>query len=182
MIEVTTLRKKNWLLTILCNLDLLIATVALIVLTLVTSGGVFMRYVVKNPILWQEEVSAFCQVWMVFLGASVSFRMCGHVAIEMVVDALPEKYQKIANYVIDIIVLCVLLFLATNSQAYIAQVFGRSNRPTPILRIPYTILYGISPYACVLMLISYFTSKYAPDFVRDIDIDVSREAEYKEVE
>ena len=49
----TALQKKNWLLTILVNLDLLIATAALIVLTLVTSGGVLMRYVVKNPILWQ---------------------------------------------------------------------------------------------------------------------------------
>lgn len=173
MIEVTTLRKKNWLLTILVNLDLLIATVALIVLTLVTSGGVFMRYVVKNPILWQEEVSAFCQVWMVFLGASVSFRMCGHVAIEMVVDSLPEKYQKIANYVIDIIVLCVLLFLATNSQAYIAQVFGRSNRPTPILRIPYKYLYGVAPVSCWLMIVSHFVGKYAPAFVKNTEMDFS---------
>lgn len=169
----TALQKKNWLLKILCNLDLLIATAALIVLTLVTSGGVFMRYVVKNPILWQEEVSAFCQVWMVFLGASVCFRQAGHVAIEMVVDALPEKYQKIANYVIDIIVLCVLLFLATNAQAYITQVFGRSNRPTPILRIPYKVLYGVAPISCWLMLISHFVGKYAPAFVKSIDIDFS---------
>lgn len=173
MIEVTTLRKKNWLLTILCNLDLLIATVALIVLTLVTSGGVFMRYVVKNPILWQEEVSAFCQVWMVFLGASVCFRQCGHVAIEMVVDALPEKAQKIANYVIDIIVLCVLVYLAINAQAYITQVFGRSNRPTPILRIPYKVLYGVAPVSCWLMIVSHFVGKYAPAFVKDIELDFS---------
>ena len=55
----TALKKKNWLLTILCNLDLLIATVALIVLTLVTSGGVFMRYVVRNPILWQVLYTAW---------------------------------------------------------------------------------------------------------------------------
>lgn len=167
------MQKKKWLLKILCNLDLLIATVALIVLTLVTSGGVFMRYVVKNPILWQEEVSAFCQVWMVFLGASVCFRQCGHVAIEMVVDALPEKAQKIANYVIDIIVLCVLVYLAMNAQAYIAQVFGRSNRPTPILRIPYKVLYGVAPVSCWLMIVSHFVGKYAPAFVKDIELDFS---------
>lgn len=171
----TVLQKKNWPLTILCNLDLLIATVALIVLTLVTSAGVFMRYVVKNPILWQEEVCAFCQVWMVFLGGSVAFRTGSHVAIEMVVDSLPEKAQKIVGYVIDIIVLCVLIYLAMNAQAYIAQVFGRSNRPTAILRIPYKILYGVAPYGCVLMIVSYFVSKYAPKFIKNTEINFATE-------
>lgn len=175
------MQKKSFY-KVLCNLDLFIASIALVTLTLVTSVGVFMRYVVKSPILWQEEIQAFCQVWLCFMGASVAFRTGSHVAIEIFVDVLPEKAQKWIGYLIDLIVLFVLVYLAMNAQAYIAQVFGRSNRPTPILRIPYTILYGISPYACVLMLISYFTSKYAPDFVRDIDIDVSREAEYKEVE
>ena len=69
--------KKNPLMKILCNLDLFIASIAMVVLTLVTAAGVVMRYIVKNPILWQEEVQAFCQVWMIFLGASVAFR-AGH--------------------------------------------------------------------------------------------------------
>lgn len=161
--------RKSWV-KILCNLDLLVAVVALIVLTLVTSGGVFMRYVVKQPILWQEEIQAFCQVWVVFLGGSVAFRMSGHVAIEMVVDALPDKWKKIFEYFVDLVVLMVLLFLCVKSQAYIQQVFGKSGRPTPILRIPYTYIYGIAPIGCVLMLISYFLGRYLPKFVKDTNI------------
>lgn len=174
------MQKKTWL-KILCNLDLFIASAALIVLTLVTSVGVFMRYILKMPILWQEEIQAFCQVWMVFLGGSVAFRTGSHVAIEILVDTLPEKAQRVIGYIIDAIVLIVLIYLAINCRAYIAQVFGRSNRPTPILRIPYAILYGVTPYSCVLMLISYFASKYAPKFVESVDIEASREDEYKEV-
>ena len=179
--EVVGLQKKTFL-KILCNLDLFVASIALVILTGITSVGVFMRYVVKNPILWQEEIQAFCQVWLCFMGSSVAFRMGSHVAIEIFVDVLPEKAQKWIGYLIDAIVLFVLVYLAINAQAYITQVFGRSNRPTPILRIPYTTIYGIAPYSCALMLISYFASKYAPGFIRDIDIDVTREAEYKEVE
>ena len=181
LMEVVGLQKKGFL-KILCNLDLFIASFALIVLTGLTSVGVFMRYVARTPILWQEEIQAFCQVWLCFMGASVAFRTGSHVAIEIFVDVLPQKAQKWIGYLIDAIVLFVLVYLAMNAQAYIAQVFGRSNRPTPILRIPYTTIYGIAPYACVLMLISYFASKYAPDFIKSVDIDVSREAEYKEVE
>jgi len=169
--------KKNPWLKILCNLDLFIASIAMVVLTLVTAAGVFMRYIAKNPILWQEEIQAFCQVWMIFLGASVAFRAGSIVAIEMFVDALPEKGQKIMGYVIDMIVLFVLSFLMVKSHAYIQQVFGQSGRPTPILRIPYTLIYGVAPYGCALMMISYILSKYLPRFVAAINIDVGKPEE-----
>ena len=170
------MKKKTWL-KILCNLDLFIASVAMIVLTLVTAAGVFMRYIVKNPILWQEEVQAFCQIWMIFLGASVAFRAGSIVAIEMLVESLPEKAQRIVGYLVDLIVLFVLAFLMVKSQAYITQVFGRSGRPTPILRIPYTVIYGIAPYGCGLMMLFYMVSKYLPKFVKDVDIDIGKPEE-----
>ena len=149
----------------------------MVVLTFVTAAGVVMRYIVKNPILWQEEVQAFCQVWMIFLGASVAFRAGSIVAIEMFVDSLPEKGQRIMGYVIDMIVLFVLSFLMVKSHAYINQVFGQSGRPTPILRIPYTVIYSVAPYGCALMMISYLLSKYLPKFVSDISIDVGKPEE-----
>ena len=170
------MKNKTWL-KILCNLDLFIASIAMVVLTLVTAAGVFMRYIVKNPILWQEEVQAFCQVWMIFLGGSVAFRTGSIVAIEMVVEALPEKAQRVVGYIVDMIVLFVLSFLMVKSHAYINQVFGQSGRPTPILRIPYTLIYGVAPYGCALMMISYILSKYCPKFIKDINIDVSKSEE-----
>jgi len=99
------------------------------------------------------------------------------VAIEMVAEALPEKAQRIVGYVVDMIVLFVLSFLMVKSHAYIQQVFGQSGRPTPILRIPYTLIYGVAPYGCALMMVSYILSKYAPAFLKSINIDVSNNQE-----
>ena len=170
------MKKKGWL-KILCNLDLFLASVALAILTLVTFAAVIMRYVLKAPLLWQEEAQAFCQVWMIFLGASVAFRQGSIVAIEMVVDALPEKGKRIMEYVVDMIVIFTLTFLMVKCQQYIAQIFGRTHRGTPILGIPYELIYGISPYGCGLMILSYLLSKYLPKFVKDINIDVSNSEE-----
>jgi TRAP-type C4-dicarboxylate transport system permease small subunit len=170
------LKKKGWL-KILCNLDLFLASIALAILTLVTFAAVVMRYVLKAPLLWQEEAQAFCQVWMIFLGASVAFRQGSIVAIEMVVDALPEKGKRIMEYVVDMIVIFTLTFLMVKCQQYIAQIFGRTHRGTPILGIPYELIYGISPYGCGLMILSYLLSKYLPKFVKDINIDVSNSEE-----
>ncbi len=170
------MKKKGWL-KILCNLDLFLASIALAILTLVTFAAVVMRYVLKAPLLWQEEAQAFCQVWMIFLGASVAFRQGSIVAIEMVVDALPEKGKRIMEYVVDMIVIFTLTFLMVKCQQYIAQIFGRTHRGTPILGIPYELIYGISPYGCGLMILSYLLSKYLPKFVKDINIDVSNSEE-----
>ena len=174
--EVRFLKRKSWL-KILCNLDLFLASAALAVLTLITFAAVIMRYVLRTPLLWQEEVQAFCQVWMIFLGASVAFRQGSIVAIEMVVDALPAKARKIMEYVIDMIVIFTLTFLMVKSQQYIAQIFGRTHRGTPILGIPYELIYGIAPYGCALMIISYLLAKYLPKFVKQINIDVSNNSE-----
>ena len=166
------MKERKWV-KIVCNLDLFLASIALVVLTLVTFAAVIMRYVLKTPLLWQEEAQAFCQVWMIFLGASVAFRQGSIVAIEMFVDGLPEKKKKIMEYVIDIIVIFTLTFLMVKCQQYIAQVFGKTHRGTPILGIPYELIYGIAPYGCGLMIIFYLVSKYLPSFVERYDYRIA---------
>lgn len=167
------MKNRHWL-SIVCNLDLFVATIALIVLVLVTSTGAFCRYALNSPILWQEEVQAFCQVWLVFLGASVAFRAGSHVAIEMVVDSLPPGARRVFAVLIDVIVLFVLTYFAVNAQAFIMQVFGRSGRPSAILRIPLIYQYGIAPYGTILMILSYFAARFAPDFVRALDTNMAQ--------
>ena len=166
------MKKKGWL-RILCNLDLFLASIALVVLICVTFAAVIMRYVLKAPLLWQEEAQAFCQVWMIFLGASVAFRQGSIVAIEMVVDSLPEKGKKIMEYIVDMILIFTLVFLMVQSQGFVA----RQVRSTPILGISYKMIYGIAPYGCALMIISYLLAKYLPRFVKKINIDVSNNSE-----
>ena len=170
------MKEKKWL-KILCNLDLFLASIALVILTLVTFAAVIMRYILKAPLLWQEEAQAFCQVWMIFLGASVAFRQGSVVAIEMFVDALPENKKKIMEYVVDIIVIFTLTFLMVKCQQYITQIFGKTHRGTAILGIPYELIYGIAPYGCGLMMLSYLLAKYLPSFVERIDIRIAPPAD-----
>ena len=79
--------------SIVKNLDLAIACVALCVLIVVTFGGVVMRYLVGSPLIWAEEVQLMCFMWMTFFGAGAAFRYGSHVAVEIVVEQLPKKIQ-----------------------------------------------------------------------------------------
>lgn len=152
-------QKDNKIKNIIGNLDIAVASIALIVLIVLTSSGVVMRYIIGKPYTWLEEVQLFCMVWIVFGAAGAAFRTGSHVAIEMVVDMFPEKVQKIIGIFVDIVVLIVIAYLFKQSIGFIGM-FAKSGRSTSMLDIPYTLDYGIAPVSYVLMVISYFYSKY----------------------
>ncbi len=141
------------------NLDLWIASFALAVLIILTICGVLMRYIFNNPLTWLEEVQLFCMVWIVFTSGGAAFRTKSHVAIEMVVDTFPKSVQKYVEYAIDAIVLFSLGYLFLRSVGYV-QLFLRSGRTTSMLGIPYWFIYGIVPFACIDMVVSYIHAKY----------------------
>lgn len=141
------------------NLDLLIAIASLITLILLTSLGVVMRYVVGNPFTWLEEVQLFCMVWIVFSASGYAFRINGQVAIEMLVEAMPLKIQKMIEYFIDVVVFFVICYFLYQSIGFV-QLFIRSGRSTNMLKIPFWFIYAIAPASCVDMLISYVHTKY----------------------
>lgn len=141
------------------NLDIIVASMALMVLIALTFSGVIMRYVVGKPYTWLEEVQIFCMVWIVFGAAGAAFRTGSHVAIEMLVEALPQKIQKVIEILIDIVVVLVIAYLFYNSIGFI-QMFVKNGRSSSMLKIPMTVQYGIAPVSYVLMIVSYFYSKY----------------------
>lgn len=62
---------------------------------LVMSIEVFFRFVLGNPTFWALEVSTYLLVATTCLGVGYTLRMRGHVAVEVVVDALPDFGERI---------------------------------------------------------------------------------------
>lgn len=147
---------------IVMNLDIIVASAALVVLVVLTFLGVIMRYLVGQPFTWMEELQLFCMVWIVFAAGGAAFRTGSHVAIEMVVEMFPEKIQKAMEYVVDVIVLLVVGFLFYCSIRFL-NVFIANGRTTSMLGIPMQVQYGIAPVSYILMIVSYFSSRYFTD-------------------
>lgn len=114
-----------------------------------------MRYLVGRPLTWLEEVQLACMVWIVFAAGGAAFRTGNHVAIEMVVDAMPKKAQKIMEYLIGVVVVLVIGYLFIQSIGFV-KLFISSGRSTSMLNIPYALIYGVAPVSYIIMIISYF--------------------------
>ena len=149
------MNQKSKLKNVLWNLDTIVASVVLAILIILTFAGVPFRYLLGAPFTWLEEVQLACMVWIVYAGAGAAFRAGNQVAIEMIVDLMPKGMQKIMEIFISVVVLAVLGYLFYQSLGYIG-IFLRSGRATPMLKIPYAVIYGIAPVSFVLMVISYF--------------------------
>ena len=166
------MKKTKWLRR-LCNVDLLIACAALAILVLNTLIAMVMRFAMEKPPIWPKEVQVFCQVWMAFLGAGAAFRYGAVSAVGAFADLLPEKGRRVLGYLADIPVVFILTFMMIKYQQYVLWFFGGTHVRTASLGIPYELIYGISPFSCALMIVSYLLNRYLPGFVRKMDTDAA---------
>ena len=136
------------------NLDYIIAGLALAVLVLVTFIGVFARYFAGMPFAWEEEFQLACFVWITFLGVGAAFRSGSHVAIELLVERMPEKAARIVElggYMISMLIF--MFFLYYGVQIVLSML--TMERATNILGIPYAAIYIVVPVGCLLMMYNY---------------------------
>jgi len=74
----------------------------------VICAGVYYRYVLSDALSWSEEIAKFLMVWMTFTGAPIALRQGGHVAIELLPNALPGRMRHAAQLVVFLIILALM--------------------------------------------------------------------------
>ncbi|MFZ7133264.1 MAG: TRAP transporter small permease [Eubacteriales bacterium] len=113
---------------------------------------VFMRYFLKNPLVWGDELAKYSLVFMTFIGAAVALRDKQLAAMELITEKLPEKIKKmfvILVYIMEIVLLGFLFYYSINllmEDSVKAQL-------SPALQVPMTWIYFSMPLGVGLMLI-----------------------------
>ena len=145
--------KKNWKVMLL-NIDVVIASAAMVLLVALTFSGVIARYVVGRPFGWIEEVQAALIVWVIFGAAGAAYRTANHAAIEIFYEMFPKMVQKILNVFILLVSIGTLLFLAKTSIDYI-NMFAATGRKTAVLHLSYQLIYCLTPISCIWQLYNF---------------------------
>lgn len=134
-------RLGGWIL----NLDNVFAAISLVLVISVTTVGVFMRFVLDDPLKWTEEVTLALFVWFIFLGASVVTKEDGHVGIDYFVEKLNPSLKRISLLCRELVVgvINIYVFVYLGSQLALQA----TTKLTPILRISYLYI-DISVVLC----------------------------------
>ncbi|MGN0177954.1 MAG: TRAP transporter small permease [Monoglobaceae bacterium] len=136
------------------TVELAFFSLCLATLVALTVLAVFMRYVVGRPVGWTEEMQMMLLVWSVFSGASIAFRERGHIAIDLLTNALPKKAQKVIEVVIWILVfISVSMIFKLELDRTIK--FFMTGQTTTMLKIPKVYIYGVVVVCCAMMVVNH---------------------------
>ena len=144
--------KPNKLSAVLRDADLYLACLSLAVLIVLTVSGVAMRYLVKRPLGWMEEVQLWSFLWTVFFGAGAVARNGGHIAIDAFIGLFPRVLRSLARGICQIVTIAVVGFFGFYAWKLVVQMYN-TERTTNILEIPYYIIYAAVPLSCLIMVL-----------------------------
>jgi TRAP-type C4-dicarboxylate transport system permease small subunit len=115
---------------------------------------VFMRYFIRKPLLWSEELARYCMVIMTFASAFIAVKKGILANIDLLVTKLNRKIQKGIKILVDIGCIVLLMFLCYESILMLFE-YSVVNQVAPALRIPMGIVYSIMPIGMIGMIFQF---------------------------
>lgn len=94
---------------------------------------VFCRYVLNDPLSWPEELTIYLMAWMTFIGSAVAIKSSEHIAVDIVLNFLPERFRDLLLFIVKIVTLFIVVYLfkaglglTTSSTKMISDALGIS--------------------------------------------------------
>ena len=114
----------------------------------VTTIGVFFRYVLNSALPWAEEADRYLFIWLSFVGASITMRRKGHIAVDILVRSFEPNLRE---WVALLAQACVLAFLAVVFWASQRVIEVTSQTRATATDIPISWVYLAVPVGCILI-------------------------------
>lgn len=128
-----------------------IVVILFIVMVILVFAQVYTRFITNNSLTWSEELSRFIMIWMVFLGAALTYKENAHMCVDNVVNMLPKNWCKFINILSVISQFLFLGLLLWGAYAILPTTFMQKS---PANDITMAYVYIAIPISAVLMTIA----------------------------
>lgn len=112
---------------------------------------VFWRWILKDPIIWSEELIQLTYVWICYLGWAIAARRDSHIRITAVLNMLPRGAQKWLQALCH--VLCIVFSILMVVYGIKLTRVGMKRRAVS-LALNYGLVYAMGPL-CNAIIIFY---------------------------
>lgn len=109
------------------------------------------RYVFRYPLYFAEEISRYCFIWTIMLGASIGLRRNAHTRVEYFINFLPDKGKNILAVIVN---LCIVGFLCFVIYFGFFLVNKTMSIPTAAMEWPWGLIYMAAPVGAILMIVT----------------------------
>ena len=131
--------------TFLNNIELYLATLCFIVLTVMLTLQVFSRFILHHSWTWMEEF-----VWMIYLAISAAVTYRKHLRIDFLLDMMPFKVKKVMLIISNVIFALFNVYISV-IMFNVIKLLGASK--TTMLKIPQQLVYIVIPISLLLTVI-----------------------------
>ncbi len=102
-----------------------ISIVAISLMVIAILIQVFFRYALNNALPWPDEAARFMMLWMTGFMAPMAYRRGGFVAIDMLIEAMPDRVGGVLSLILLIISGAVLAIAVSIGWGEITGFSGR---------------------------------------------------------
>jgi TRAP-type C4-dicarboxylate transport system permease small subunit len=117
-----------------------IAGLCLVIITLIIPYGVFTRYVLNSAASWPEPLAVLLVILFTFMAGAACYRGGIHIAVTMVVDALPTPWGWVLRHARDVIMGLISLFTIVWGIRLVAVTWDNGIAEFPFLSVGLTYL------------------------------------------
>jgi len=124
------------------------AALALAAMMAILTWQVFARYVLGASPAWAEQSALVLMIWMTFLGSAAGIAESFHIRIVEGISALPERWQKHAIRLANLLVLTGGVLIAWLGSELVGATWSNAVPTLPVTR---GMVYLVIPVSGVLM-------------------------------
>lgn len=108
--------------------------------SLLTFAQVIMRYIVKSPLSWSEEISRYMFIWMIYIGVSYGVKRSAHIKVDFLMNLFPRPIKKIILVLSDLIFMTFSLFIVASGLGVATKIL-KLGQKSPALGIQMGYIY-----------------------------------------
>ena len=90
---------------------IVLSGLGLVAITLIIPSGVFMRYVMNDPLQWPEPASVIMMVFFSFVGGAAVYRANAQIAVEALMKAVGPRSRAAMQWSVHACMLAIAAFM-----------------------------------------------------------------------
>src|SRR5829696_6712872 len=90
---------------------IVLSGLAMVAITIMIPSGVFMRYVMNDPLQWPEPASVIMMVFFSFVGGAAIYRANQQIAVEALMKAVGPRTRVVMQWAVHACMLLIAAFM-----------------------------------------------------------------------
>lgn len=118
----------------------IIAGVALVLISAVIPWAVFTRYVINRAASWPEPMAVLLTIVLTFFGAAACYRLGAHMNVTLLVDKFSPGWRRASDLLVEVLMGTMALFMVVKGAGLVEATWSNTISDFPFLSVGVTYM------------------------------------------